>query len=133
MTACPPWKYHKYNSSCVCGPSIHNIVDCEDNRSTVYLLSCHCMSHKANGNNDTAVVVGACPYLYTNYFYTTIYADTNLSTLCNGDVHQNRQGQMCRKCKDNHSPSPYSYQLVCTNCSHYKYNWLKYLSMAISL
>ena len=37
---------------------------------------------------------------------------------------------MCGKCKDNHSPSPYSYRLKCANYSHYKYNWLKYLAAA---
>ena len=37
---------------------------------------------------------------------------------------------MCGQCKDNHSPSPYSYQLKCAHCSHYKYNWLKYLVTA---
>ena len=37
---------------------------------------------------------------------------------------------MCGHCKENHSPSPYSYQLKCAHCSHYKYSWLKYLVMA---
>ena len=41
-----------------------------------------------------------------------------------------RIGQLCGRCKDNHSPSPYSYELKCANCSHYKYNWLKYLAVA---
>ena len=34
---------------------------------------------------------------------------------------------MCGHCKENHSPSPYSYQLKCAHWSHYKYNWLRYL------
>ena len=127
-STCPPWKYHKYhNLSCVCGPGIHNVVDCKDNKSTVSLLTCHCMSYSDNGDG---VVMGACPFLCTNSYYTKIYADTNLSNLCDRDIHQNRQGQMCGQCKDNHSPSPYSYQLQCAHCSHYKYNWLKYLVMA---
>ena len=37
---------------------------------------------------------------------------------------------MCQHCEENHSPSPYSYQLKCAHCLHYKYNWLKYLVMA---
>ena len=127
-TTCPPWKFHKYNnSSCVCGPGINNIVDCRDNQSTIYLLSCHCMSYSDNSND---VVMGGCPFLCTNYFYTKIDADTNLSDLCDHDIHQNRQGQMCGQCKHNHSPSPYSYQLKCAHCSNYKYNWLKYMVMA---
>ena len=125
---CPLWKYHKYhNSSCECGSEIHNVVGCSDNQSTISLLSCYCMSYNDNGDG---VVVGACPFLCGNYFYMDIDSDTNLSTLCDGDIRQNRQGQMCGKCKDNHSPSPYSYLLKCADCSHYKYNWLRYLAVA---
>ena len=128
MSSCPPWRYRKHNGSeCVCGHGIHGIVECSNNSSTVLLLSCHCMSYSDNGDG---VVMGACPFLCTNYFYTKVYADTNLSNLCDRDIHQNRQGLMCGKCKDNHSPSPYSYQLKCAHCSHYKYNWLKYLAVA---
>ena len=126
---CPPWKYHKYNnSSCVCGYGIDDVVVCRDNQSIISLLSCHCMSY--SDKYYDGVVVGACPFLCTNYLYIEIDSGTNLSTLCDGDIRQNRQGQMCGKCKDNHSPSPYSYQLKCAHCSHYKYNWLKYLVMA---
>jgi hypothetical protein len=85
------------------------------------------MSYSDNGDG---VVMGACPFLCMNYFYIDIDADTNLSTLCDRHIRQNRQGQMCGQCKDNHSPSPYSYELKCAHCSHYKYNWLKYLAMA---
>ena len=125
---CPLWKYHKYyNSSCECGSGIHNVVICRDNQSTISLQSCYCISYNDNGDG---VVVGACPFLCANYFYSDVDADTNLSTPCDRDIRQNRQGQMCGKCKDNHSPSPYSYELKCANCSHYKYNWLKYLAVA---
>ena len=86
----------------------------------------------SNSDNGDGVVVGACPFLSGNYFYMDINSDSNLSILCDRDIYirQNRQGQMCGKCKDNHSPSPYSYRLKCANCSHYKYNWLKYLAAA---
>ena len=125
---CPLWKYHKYhNSSCECGSGIHNVVICRDNQSTISIVSCYCMSYSDNGDG---VVVGACPFLCGNYFHMNIDSVNNLNTLCDRDIRQNRQGQMCGKCKDNHSPSPYSYQLKCANCSHYKYNWLKYLAMA---
>ena len=128
-SSCPPWKYLKSNDSdeCVCGRRIHDIVECMGNSSTVYLLTCHCMSYSDNGDD---VVMGACPFLCTNFFYTRIYADTNLNNLCDRDIHQNRQGQLCGQCKDNHSPSPYSYELKCAHCSNYKHNWLKYLAIA---
>ena len=129
MIPCPPWKYHKYNnSSCECGANIYNIVDCEDDYSIVHLQSCHCMSYMDNSDDD-AVVMGACPYLCTDYIYLDIHADTK-NNLCNSDLQQNRQGQMCGHCKENHFPSSYSYQLKCAHCSHYKYNWLEYVVMA---
>ena len=125
---CPPWKYRKdNNSSCVCGRGLYDTVQCSENSSTVLLLTCYCMSYSENGDG---LMMGACPFLCTNQFYTRIFADTNLSDLCNSHILQNRQGQLCGQCKDNHSPSPYSYQLKCADCSHYKYNWLKYLMMA---
>ena len=111
----------------MCGSGIHNVVICRDNQSTVSIVSCYCMSYSDNGDG---VVVGACPFLCGNYFHMNIDSVNNLNTLCDRDILQNRQGQMCGKCKDNHSPSPYSYQLKCANCSHSKYNWLKYLAMA---
>ena len=117
---CPPWKYRNdNNSSCVCGREIHDTVQCSEDSSTVLLLTCNCMSYSENGDG---LVMGACPFLYTNQFYTKINIDTNLSKLCDSDILQNRQGQLCGQCKDNHSPSPYSYQLKCADCSHYKYN-----------
>ena len=95
----------------------------------MHLQSCHCMSYMDNSDDD-AVVMGACPYLCTDYIYLDIHADTNLSNLCNSHIQQNRQGQMCGYCKENHSPSPYSYQLKCAHCSRYRNNWLKYVVMA---
>ena len=62
--------------------------------------------------------------------YTKINNDTNLNRICDHDIDQNRQGQLCGQCTDNHSPSPYSYQLNCADCSNYKDNWIKYLLMA---
>ena len=127
--SCPPWKYDKYhNSGCVCGDKIHDIVKCQNDQSTVSLLTCHCMSYSEYHVDE--VVVGECPYLCTNKIYTEIHNHTNLSDLCNRDINQNRQGQMCGQCLDNHSPSPYSYRLSCAHCSNCKYNCIKYLLMA---
>ena len=48
------------------------------------------MSYMDNSDDDT-VVMGACPYLCTNDIHLKIYADTNLSKLCDSDIQQNRQ------------------------------------------
>ncbi len=127
-TTCPPWKYRKFhNSSCECGDSIHDVVLCDDDR--VFLLNCHCMSY--SDHSDIMMLVGDCPYLCTNYFYTDIIFDsTDISELCDLYTQQNRKGQMCGKCLDNFAPSPYSYSFECSNCSNYNLKWIKYIAIA---
>lgn len=44
-------------------------------------------------------------------------------------VHH-RTGQMCGQCEKGYAPPVYSYNLDCVECSHYKYNWLKYIAVA---
>ena len=129
---CSLWKYHKYNnSSCECGSEMNHILYCYENPLpyAISLASCYCISHSDNGDGQ-GLVVGACPFLCGNYLSLNLLEDTNISTLCDRYIRQNRQGQMCGQCKDNHSPSPYSYELKCIHCAHYEYNWLKYLAMA---
>ena len=127
-SSCPPWKYDKYdNSSCVCGDSVHDVVVCRDDQSTVSLLTCHCMS-QSDSTDD--LLVGNCPYLCTNDFYTEIPEHTDPSELCNRDINQNRGGQMCGRCVENFSPSPYSYSFECSNCTDHESNWIKYLAVA---
>ena len=126
--SCPPWKYYKFfNSSCECGDSIHDIVLCDEHDDDVFLLTCHCMSYS---DHSDMMLVGDCPYLCTNNFYTHIFESTNITDLCNRDIQQNRKGQMCGKCLDNFAPSPYSFSFECSNCSDYKHNWIKYIAIA---
>ena len=124
-SSCPPWRYHKFHdSSCECGDSINGIVRCSDDGS-VCLLNCHCMSY--SDHDGDMMLVGDCPYLCTNYFYTEF---TDISDLCNLYIHQNRTGQMCGRCTDNFAPSPYTYNFECSECSNYKLNWIKYIAIA---
>ena len=126
--SCPPWKFDKYhNSSCECGDSLHNLVRCMNDESVVSLMSCHCMSYS---DHDGTLLVGASLYLCTNNFYTEISDHTNLNHLCNSVMQQDREGQMCGRCIDNYSPSPYSYRLKCAQCFDYRYNWIRYLLIA---
>ena len=125
---CSPWKYDKYhNSSCNCGADIYNIVECSESQSTVRVFTCNCMTYSDNSNE---LVVGSCPYLCSNQLYFNIDKGTDFSNIGNQNLNQNRKGQMCGRCKENHSPSPYSYRLKCEDCSNYKHNWIKYILMA---
>ena len=128
-SSCPPWKYDKYhNSSCECGVGLQGIVRCSDAQSSVLLLTCHCMSYSDEDNS--MLVVGSCMYLCSDWYETKVSESTDLNNLCNLYVRQNRRGQMCGNCDDNHSPSPYSYLQRCAHCSNYGYNWIKYVLIA---
>ena len=126
--SCPPWKYRNSNSTCVCGDSLGDIVLCEDDRSTVEILTCHCMSY--SDQSDGVILAGNCPYLCTDSFYSIIHNQADVRDICNNDIQQYREGQMCGKCITNFSPSPYSYTFECAECSNYKNNWLKYILIA---
>ena len=129
QNACPPWKYDKYhNSSCICGSDLGGIIDCKADTATVYLLTCYCMSYSDQDNK--LQLVGTCPYFCTDYVDNEIANATDIDDLCNSEMQQYRHGQMCGKCKDNFSPSPYTYTFECANCSNYKHNWAKYLLIA---
>ena len=68
--SCPPWQYRKFhNSSCECGDSIHGAVLCDEDDDSASLLNCHCMSYS---DHIDVMLVGDCPYLCTNDFYTDI-------------------------------------------------------------
>ncbi len=128
-SSCPPWKYDKYhNSSCACGVGLQGVVRCSDAQSSVFLLSCNCMSY--SNQDNSMLVVGNCMYLCSDRYETRVSEHTDLNDLCNLYVQQNRRGQMCGNCNDNHSPSPYSYLQRCVHCSNYRYNWIKYVLIA---
>ena len=91
---CPHWTYcTPGNSSCSCGDSIYGVVKCIDDKSPVYVLSCHCMILSDRGT----VVEGMCPYLCTNNFQTVIRDNRDLRNgrTCNKIISQNRSGQLC--------------------------------------
>ena len=89
---CPPWTYHKYNSSdCVCGDSVNGIVICNEPSSeptafcgdtplSVCLLTCYCMSYSEKF--DT-IILGECPFLCTSHYYYRIpNSSDQLDTTC---------------------------------------------------
>ena len=50
--------------------------------------------------------------------------------MCSSIVPQNRTGQLCGKCIEGYAPAAYSYGIQCTDCTNYRYNWIKYVLMA---
>ena len=88
--SCLPWKYDKYhNSSCECGVGLQGVVECSNTRSSVLVLTCHCMSY--SDQNDDMLVVGTRMYLCNNVYYSEVSEHTDLNNLCNFFVQQNRK------------------------------------------
>ena len=59
---CPPWMYFSNaTQSCQCGPTLHRVILCikDGNSSQVVVFFRFCMTQN---NEQTKVVVGACPY-----------------------------------------------------------------------
>ena len=126
---CPHWTYRTHqNSNCTCGNNINGVISCTNDKSPVYVLSCHCMSLNRWGE----AVEGQCPYLCTNNFHTVVKDTNDLRNgrICNKKIPQNRHGQLCGRCEEGHAPAAYSYSFICTNCTSYKNNWMRYVAIA---
>ena len=118
---CTLWKYQKTpNSTCECGSSIGQVVQCSN--QSVYIFTCHCMSYSEELGMD---IMGSCPFLCENAFFIKVHP--NLDRLCN---QVNRTGQLCGKCMKRYAPAVYSYGSLCVQCTHYQHNWIKYLVIA---
>ena len=85
--------------------SITTLVVCVEIQSMILWcvrkISQLCPSWPVTACRTTTCYLLECPYLCTDAFYTTSFDQTNTSDLCNRDIQQNRQGQMCGKCLDN--------------------------------
>ena len=124
---CPLWTTLQ-NGSCKCGNI--NSVHCEENRGAYAVADCYCLTLD---ETKTFPVVGECSYtcrfLATNSSYDLYGNETqDLDKLCR---HYNRTGVMCGECVEGYGLPVYSYSLACVECSHYKYNWLKYIAVAL--
>ena len=121
LLRCPLWKYKKTpDSSCQCGSSIGQVVQCTNH--SVYIFTCHCMSYSEELGMD---IMGSCPFLCENVYFIKVHP--NLDYLCN---QINRTGQLCGKCSEGYAPAVYSYGSLCVQCTHYKHNWIKYVMVA---
>ena len=124
--SCPGlWSVFENNNGsmqCNCGPDLGGVVNCDEYTLEVTLNRCFCMSFYANDSNIT--VVGAC--LYTCDGKHQVNADY----MC-GNMN-NREGQLCGRCREGFAPPAYSYDWRCVRCSHDSFlkNLVKYCVVA---
>ena len=135
--ACPPWTTIASDNSCQCGFKEDSAVNCINDNLTVTFPLTYCISYNELFNTT---IVGYCILTKHDYRGITTAFSSNFSS-SNGnvsqlnddfckDLHMNRTGQLCGRCKDGFAPPVYSYSLACVNCTDYKYNWIKYIAVA---
>ena len=125
-STCPPWTTSS-NGTCECGDSLEGAVKCESKMGVQAVLKCFCMTFE---NKSNMTVLGSC--MYTCNGVSTHY---NISARTPQDLDKfcrkySRTGVMCGECIEGYGLPVYSYSLACVECSHYKYNWLKYIAVA---
>ena len=128
---CPPW-YYVREDRCTRGNTIHGVVKFEDKTGQTWLQQYYCMTTEMDGINRSDVVGGCFLSLFHRSFPTNDYPlPCNISKLnkfmC---LDLNRDGQFCGKCAQGFAPPMLSYSFICTNCTHYHHNWLKYIAGA---
>ena len=122
---------HKDNSTCECGSSLGQKIECNSTTRQVKLLHCFCMTHN---EEDDSEVVGGCIYscvpgVYGSGVYYSL--PPNRSHLNEGVCgHYNRDGQLCGECKDTFAPPVYSYDVSCVECKNHHSNWLKFIAIS---
>ena len=127
---CPVGTY--YNGlTCICGFYLTgDVVHCIGASPNVEIQYCNCMTYSEIFNRT---LVGNCVYNChrssdLGLYYSIPNSTSKLNEATCGAY--NRQGQSCSRCKNNHGTSVYTYDLFCTECTNFKYNWLKYSAVA---
>ena len=132
--SCPTWFiYDNTSEQCICGDDLGGVVSCDNEEQKAYIMRCYCMTL----DNQTGVTVGSC---FTNCrlrksdmsFQLYLRVPVNCSDLNEVMCGErwNRDGKFCGKCKDDHYPLVYSYNMKCVKCTNMKFNWLKFLISA---
>ena len=124
---CPPWfQLDNQTGACHSGPQLGGIVQQDMLTLQTSLLECNCMT-----SEDGALIVGACLYTCNaikGYFPLPCHISELEDFMC---ADLNRRGRLCGQCIENYSLPVYSYEMKCVKCEDYKYNWLKYLAVAL--
>ena len=123
---CSSW-YYCEEGHCKCGNELGGMLKCNQ-IGKVYILDRSCMTYS---NMSHRMEAGHCIYNYevNNDFKNRIYhsVPANKSRLADHFCGKafNRAGTLCGRCKEDHYPMAYSFNMTCIPC-HGGTNWLKY-------
>jgi len=123
---CPPWFIPDNSSSTGCSCHYYHAVKCGVDFSLLQFG--FCMTYNSTTENTE---YGPCPYV-AHYSSTSLDSmflklPDNVSLLNDfmcGPL--NREGTLCRKCKDGYGTAIYSYTLECRKCWGHGYGWVLY-------
>ena len=128
QNVCPPWFIPDNSSStgCSCQNLYAKEVKCGVDFSLLQFG--FCMTYNSTAENTE---YGPCPYV-AHYNATSLdnmflKLPDNVSLLNDfmcGPL--NREGTLCRKCKDGYGTAIYSYTLECRKCWGHGYGWVLY-------
>lgn len=126
---CSPWVYCD-SGECRCGEIPDEVLQC-DLQSNMTLLHTDCLTYNEEKHLSE---VGKCVYT-SSYNRNSSGLTTLPRSLSELDDFMcgklfNRTGTLCGKCKDNHYPPAYSFELNCIQCLNGKANWWKYVLVA---
>ena len=131
---CPVWTvYNTTSQQCECckTDSLIAVVECRMyNQSSVNvgLRPCYCLSQYTN--ESTSAVVSNCPFSCSKV--VGVFRDIDITSTVDDPICSQfkRRGPMCGLCEHNNTPSVYSYNFTCVECTDYGLNWLKYIAIA---
>lgn len=136
-TSCPTWKTRaSTNGSCKCGNDMNGRILCSDEGPTyaTYLTKCYCISYDRERKRS---VVGACIYscVKNRYWHGSTWRNNSREAILMKNVgfgyqlplekmeledncrQFNRTGLFCGDCMKGFSPTVFSYNFKCMNCT----------------
>ena len=133
---CTTWLHPLGDGQCSCGPTLGNVVVCNNETQKVGVLDSYCLTSTEDGSNTS--IVGRCLAALYHGERLLSPVGTYVEVLPNiTDQDQqtcgylNRQGQLCGKCQNHHYVSAYSYDIKCHNCTATLWSGVvKYLCIA---
>ena len=129
---CSPWVYCN-NGECKCGEIPNDIIHCSVQPArNLSVLDCNCVTYN---EKESLFEAGSCIYTDTNFtklqevalpIHTLPMNIPDLNYFLCAQVF-NRTGTLCGKCKEQHYPPVYFFDMKCIRCPGGKSNWWKFV------
>ena len=132
--SCPTWQFYNMTSKkCQCGDDLHGAVRCNETTNDIQILNCYCMTVNQSGQMEVGKCISGCEHVSSKKSDIHNHLPQDKSKvnewLC-GDLNKN--GTLCRKCKNGYNPVVYTYDLSCQKCtSNQSQNIAKFVAATV--